>query len=174
MRGITLSTLVLAAVAIGHAGAGSSTRPADPEAGFRAFLQEFERGTARFINGDPGPWKALASRREDATLMGGWGIVARGWRDVGARYDWAATRFADSGAALEVEYVSTAVNGDLAYTVTVERSTPRLADGSAAAPMTLRVTHVFRREDGRWRLVHRHADPIMETTTPASVLQPPR
>jgi hypothetical protein len=25
-------------------------------------------------------------------------------------------------------------------------------------PMTLRVTHVLRRIDGEWRLVHRHAD----------------
>jgi hypothetical protein len=95
MLGITLSTLVLAAVAVGHIGARPSGDPSDTDAGFKAFLQEFERGTTRFINGDPGPWKALASRRDDATLMGGWGIVARGWRDVGARYDWAASRFAD-------------------------------------------------------------------------------
>jgi len=37
--------------------------------------------------------------------------------------------------------------------------------------MVLRVTHVFRRDAGAWRLVHRHADPLVNTTAPAAVLQ---
>ena len=40
-----------------------------------------------------------------------------------------------------------------------ERSAVRLADTPATAPMTLRVTYVFRKEDGRWKLLQRHADP---------------
>jgi ketosteroid isomerase-like protein len=75
-------------------------------------------------------------------------------------------------ARLTVEYLSSFVSGDLACTVAIERSTVRLADQAAPAPMNLRVTHVFRREDGQWKLVHRHADPLLETTTPGSVLQP--
>ena len=145
---------------------------ADDDRSFRAFLHDFERGTARFINGDPGPWKANVSQRHDVTLMGGWGIVARGWTDASARYDWAARRFVDSDAALKVEYVSTVVSGDLAYTASIERSTVRLADAPAPEPMALRVTHAFRKEDGRWKLLHRHADPLVETTAPASVLKP--
>ena len=31
-------------------------------------------------------------------------------------------------------------------------------DGGSVAPLTLRVTHVYRREDGEWKIVHRHAD----------------
>ena len=38
--------------------------------------------------------------------------------------------------------------------------------------MTLRVTHAFRKEDGRWKLLHRHADPLVETTAPGAVLKP--
>jgi ketosteroid isomerase-like protein len=148
----------------------TATLAADDQ-GFRTFLQDFEHATTRFINGDPGPWQALVSQRADVTLMGGWGIVARGWQDTSARYDWAARRFVESGAVLQVEYVSTVVSGDLACTVAIERSTPRLADAPAAAPMTLRVTHAFRREDGRWKLLHRHADPLIDTMAPASVLK---
>jgi ketosteroid isomerase-like protein len=141
------------------------------EASFRAFLSQFEEATRRFINGDPAPWKQHVPRRDDVTLMGGWGICEKGWAGVGGRYDWAAKRFRESGAALAVEYLSSAVSGDLAYTVTIERSVVRLAGEVADAPMVLRVTHAFRHEEGAWRLVHRHADPLVNTMSPAAVLQ---
>ena len=32
--------------------------------------------------------------------------------------------------------------------------------GAAPEPYELRVTQVFRREDGAWKVVHRHADPV--------------
>lgn len=53
-----------------------------------------------------------------------------------------------------------------------ERSAVRLADTPATAPMTLRVTYVFRKEDGRWKLLQRHADPLVETTARGFVMEP--
>jgi len=50
-----------------------------------------------------------------------------------------------------------------------ERRAVRLADTPATAPMTLRVTYVFGKEDGRWKLLHRHADPLVDTMAAASV-----
>jgi ketosteroid isomerase-like protein len=89
---------------------------------------------------------------------------------VGARYSWAAARFRESGAAPKFEYLSTGVCRDLGYTVAIERSQMHVAGQSQPAAMALRVTHVFRKESV-WKLVHRHADPLMETTAPAAVLQ---
>jgi ketosteroid isomerase-like protein len=48
-------------------------------------------------------------------------------------------------------------SGDLAYTVGFERGEVAIDDGSKK-PMIIRVTHVYRRFDDEWRLVHRHAD----------------
>ena len=31
-------------------------------------------------------------------------------------------------------------------------------DGGAPRPIKMRVTHIYRLEDGEWKLVHRHAD----------------
>jgi ketosteroid isomerase-like protein len=47
--------------------------------------------------------------------------------------------------------------GDLAYTVTFEHTAVSV-DGVPVEPYTLRVTQVYRREDGEWKVVHRHAD----------------
>ena len=80
---------------------------ADPSLG--AFLSRFEEATSRFINGDPTLLKQNASRRDDATIVGAWGAYERGWNEVGPRYDWAAARFKESGAEVEVEYLSSGV-----------------------------------------------------------------
>jgi ketosteroid isomerase-like protein len=53
-----------------------------------------------------------------------------------------------------------ACSGDLGYSVSLERGHAHLTAEEAAAPMVLRVTHVYRRVDGVWRVVHRHADPL--------------
>jgi ketosteroid isomerase-like protein len=37
--------------------------------------------------------------------------------------------------------------------------------------MSLGVTHLFRKEQGEWKLLHRHADPLMSKTAPAAVLR---
>jgi ketosteroid isomerase-like protein len=49
---------------------------------------------------------------------------------------------------------------DLAYEVGIERNWAKLGDATEKVPLSLRVTTVFRREDDRWKIVHRHADPI--------------
>jgi ketosteroid isomerase-like protein len=145
--------------------------PATPSGGFQAFLMKFEAATSGFLNGDPVAWKQIASHRDDVTIMGAWGAYEKGWGEVGARYDWAAQRFVASGAKMQVEYLASGESGDLAYTVAIERSTVRVIGEEKPASMALRVTHLFRKEDGAWKLIHRHADPLMGKTAPAATLQ---
>ncbi len=87
------------------------------------------------------------------------------------RYDWAGARFKDSGASLEVEYLAASVSGELAYTTAIEWAEVKLAGQDQPAPMALRVTHVFRKEDGGWKLMLRHADPLMVKMAPDAVLK---
>jgi ketosteroid isomerase-like protein len=152
----------------GPAPGGANTTPFK-EAALRAFLARFERATEAFINGNPQLWLELASRRDDATIMGGWGAYERGWNEVGPRYDWAAARFRPSGARLTVEYLAGGVSGDLAYTVAIERAESLVVGQDKARRHELRVTHFFRKEDGAWKLIHRHADPLMAKTAPDAV-----
>ena len=149
----------------------TSNRSSVSDASLRDFLATFEEGTRRFMNGDTTLWKENVSRRSDAMIMGAWGAYEKGWPEVSARYDWAGARFRDSGASLEIEYLTSFVSGDLAYTTAIERAHVQLVGQDGSAPMALRVTHVFRKEDGAWKLILRHADPLVVKTAPATVLQ---
>lgn len=141
------------------------------DAGLRGFLVGFREGTRRFMNGDAGLWLDNASRGDDVAIMGGWGGHETGWPAVEARYRWAAARFRDSGSALEVEKLTAFESGDLAVTTAIERAVVRIEGQPAPAPMALRVTQVFRREEGGWKLVLRHADPLVAKTASGAVLR---
>lgn len=137
---------------------------------FQQFLETFADGISGFLNGDAARWKAIASHRDDVTIMGAWGAAETGWAEVSPRYDWAAARFQPSGARVHIQYLAIGEHGDFGYTVTIERSSVRVIGTEAPAPMALRVTHLFRKENGAWRMIHRHADPLMSKTAPAEAL----
>jgi ketosteroid isomerase-like protein len=171
MQVLSIIAAVLSLSVVAIATVASQVASSDNDADFRTFLREFERGVGGFINGDPALWKQNASHRDDVTIMGAWGAFEKGWTEADRRYDWAAARFTKSGAVPRIEYIASDVSGDLAYTVAIERSAVRVVGQSGTAAMPLRVTHVFRKEDGAWKLVHRHADALMDKTAPDSVLK---
>lgn len=58
-----------------------------------------------------------------------------------------------------------------ALLVEVERHNVRMAGGREIVPLALRVTTVFRPEDGTWKVLHRHANPITSSWPPESTIQ---
>jgi ketosteroid isomerase-like protein len=123
------------------------------------------------MNGDTALWMENVSRGRDVMIMGAWGAYEKGWPEVQARYEWASARFRDNGAKLSVEYLTSVQSGDLAFTTAIERAEVKVAGQEKAAPMALRVTHIFRKGDGAWKLVLRHADPLVAKTAPDAVLE---
>ena len=90
------------------------------------------------------------------TLFAARGLVNAGTVDVTKTFKLVASTFSDA-LSFDWETLASGVAGDLAYTVAIERYTAS-ADGAPPAATELRATHVYRREDGHWRAVHRHAD----------------
>jgi len=82
----------------------------------------------------------------------------------------AASNYRD-GEAIGFENIAKYVTPDLAYIVEVERYKARVGVREDIHPVTLRVTSIFQPEDGVWKLVHRHADPITSTRPAESVVQ---
>jgi ketosteroid isomerase-like protein len=127
--------------------------------GFDDLSDRYHRALEAFIRGDPEPVLALWSRRDDATLANPFGPPVRGWeavRDAGMR---AASQVAD-GEAFSVEGISTFATTELAYEVEIHRFRARLGGAGESAPLSLRVTTIYRLEENGWRIAHRHADVI--------------
>ena len=95
------------------------------------------------------------STQEPVTVFGAEKTVI-GSDEARQVFRWLATRFSDL-TDYRFELVAGGASGDLAYTVGYEHITVSM-DGGPVAPLTLRVTHLYRREDGEWKTVHRHAD----------------
>jgi ketosteroid isomerase-like protein len=94
---------------------------------------------------------------------------ASGWAQVSETFRWLASRFANGELHLEV--IAAGVSGDLAYTVGYERLRASF-DGGPAGPIRLRVTHIYRRENGEWKIVHRHGYPLETARIRLVNLQP--
>lgn len=152
--------------------AQTEVRPtAAADSSLQAFLPQWETAQSRFVTGDPTLWKQNASQRDDVTILGAFGGYEKGWNEVGPRYDWASSQYKDSGAKMKVEYLNTGVSGDLGFTVAIERQEEVRLAGQNPTQRALRVTQIFRKEGGAWKLMHRHADPLMEKKAPAAVQQ---
>ena len=108
-------------------------------------------------NGNAAPRKAMWSTTDPLTLFGA-AMMTTGWAEIEATFDRLATRFSDC-TSFDIEVVAAGVSGDLAYLVAFEHTTASIG-GDPTAPYSLRVTTIFRREAGAWKVIHRHADPL--------------
>ena len=134
------------------------------------FIEQDHRAIDALLKGDPEPIKKLFSRRDDVTLANPFGPPARGWNKVAETVERAASVFRE-GEATGYERISEYATADLAYIVEIEREQAKLGTADEVTPFSLRATTIFRREDGNWRIAHRHADPITSPRSPESLLQ---
>jgi ketosteroid isomerase-like protein len=120
------------------------------------FVPRQEAADTEIHNGDPGPRMKLWSHEDPVTVLGAFGVAASGWKEVSEMFQWVADQFS-RGESFRLEIIAAGVSGDLAYTVGYEHSMAARGDGPVK-PNRLRVTHVYRRENGEWKVVHRHGD----------------
>lgn len=123
--------------------------------------EEFRRAVDRnyaalhsLVNGDPRPIREVWSHEDDVISFLGFGGYEKGWEEVRNRFDWVAGRF--GGGETSTTELSVNCSGDLGYTIELEHRDTKI-DGEPKR-FTLRVTHIYRREAGVWKVVHRHAD----------------
>ena len=124
---------------------------------FEAFLHEADAAQLEFQQGRPARYQALWSHEPDVTLAGGFGgKFEQGWPDVSARLEWASSQFRNGRN--EIHRISHGATGTHGYLIQTEHLTFNTPGQEATVQRDYRVTMLFRRENGSWRIIHRHAD----------------
>ncbi len=117
-------------------------------------------GNAWMCGDFDGGYGAVLTERDDASIYGPFGGPAvnstRMWTDVGRV---GVKQFRNGHA--KVRLVQSYASGDLLVLVLLEEQSGEVG-GVHDQPWSLRVTQVYRRENGKWRVVHRHADPLVK------------
>ena len=120
-----------------------------------------------FRNGDAEPRLALWSRVEPVSWLGQYGGLATGTAEVTEHFNGVASRFSDVREFC-FEVIAADVHGDAAYCVGFEHFLGSF-DRRPDIVMTHRVSRVYRRENGDWRIAHGHGD-----VAPMATRWPPR
>ena len=103
-------------------------------------------------NGDAGQRRAIWSRNDPVTVLGAW-KNAIGQQELDELFDHLADSFSDC-TSYEFELLEAEVRGDTAYTVGFEHTSASV--NGVPRTYTLRATQIYRREDGAWKVAHRH------------------
>jgi ketosteroid isomerase-like protein len=129
-----------------------------------ALIARWSEAAQLYLDGDLRAYAAIARHADDYTLLPPSGGDARfGFDGSDDAVEWTARTF--RGGHVEFEVLQTYSSGDLAVLVAVERQTGEVGE-LPPQDWSLRLTLVFRREGSQWRLVHRHADPLVRPVTP--------
>jgi len=135
-----------------------------------ALIERYHDALLVLTGGDAEPLKAMWSHEDDVTLSNPWGPTRRGTSDAVAGMEFAASNFRDGTPRSEPhERLALFVSDELALLVENEYWRMKVRGADEPSDVDLRVTSAFRREDGAWKVIHRHADPITRPN-PAGVI----
>ncbi len=126
-------------------------------------LNEFHKGRPEFI-------LDMFSERDDVSLANPLGPTVRGRKKVVETAERAASNYRE-GEPIRFETVVKVVTPDLAFVVENERSRVKVGGSEDFSTVALRVTAIFRPEEGVWMIVHRHADTIISRRPAESLIE---
>ncbi len=132
-------------------------------------MEKYHQSLDAFAKGDPKPFQALYSRKEDATLANPFGDITHGWESIKRITDRAATFYREGWYTFE--NIVKNKNSQFAYLVETEHYNAKMFGNKEVSVGSLRVTSVFRKEEGVWKTVHRQADPLVAEQSFESVLK---
>jgi ketosteroid isomerase-like protein len=125
------------------------------ELAVRKTADQFYDALNTMFSGDIAPMKSVWSHADDVAYMGPGGSIKLGWNKVWK--DWEAQAARKLGGKVEPKDVHFVVGDDIAimYAREVGENTNI---GGKHEKVDIRVTNMFRKEDGDWKLIGHHTD----------------
>ena len=133
-------------------------------------IEQFQQAGNAFHAGNPEPMLQMFSRRQNVSVANPWSPAVRGRNNVEATVRRARLNYRD-GEPVAYEIIAKVVTPELAFIVENERSRAKVGGSQEFSRVALRATVIFRKEANEWRIVHRHADPIVSEQPVESIIQ---
>lgn len=166
---ITRSIRFLAAaaflIALTPTPAGAKT----PSPALESTITESHEALRKILGGDPSGYAALFADRDDITLGNPFGPFGKGRAAVLKALANAATKYRD-GTVVAVDRVALYGDGKIVVLVEIEHGRAKLGASPDLKDFAARVTSVYEKIGPHWKLVHRHADPIVSARPAESML----
>lgn len=124
---------------------------------FAEFIKTREAASNAYISGDAKPFLAIAAKELPATFFSPGSDYVAGTKEVLEAHEKGAENF-EAFDKNEFETLQMAADTDIAYWVGLQKCVVRMKGKIGPIPMTIRLTEIFRRENGEWKIVHRHGD----------------
>ncbi len=113
-------------------------------------------------DGDAAPRRAIWSSNDPVTVLGAW-QSATGQHELSDLFGQLEAAFSNC-TSYAFDIIAADVIGDMAYTVGYEHT--QASVNQEPRKYSLRATQIYRREDGEWKVAHRHADTVPEVEGP--------
>lgn len=126
---------------------------------FKDYMERRIEASDAFVAGDVGPLLRISATASPATIFPPNGICVQGADTVNTFNAEGAASFAP-GSSNSFEIMHSGESDTLAYWTGIQHSTVVMKGKDEPVPMALRVTEIFRKDNGEWKLIHRHADPF--------------
>ncbi|MFC3108671.1 YybH family protein [Undibacterium arcticum] len=120
----------------------------------RKASEQFYAALNNMANGDPRPMSDIWSHGATVTAMHPIGGQQVGWDKVRESFQQVAQIASEGRVRLDDQMIQ--VTGDLAYELGSERGQAKF--GGQQVTLDHRVTNIYRREAGSWKIVHHHTD----------------
>jgi len=161
-RRLAMAALLAPPLAMRTAISEAAPQAAIDEVALKELLARAEAASSAFMRGDMKTYLELINIAPDYTLMQPFGgPFSRGFDRSPERLAELASYFQDGGVKMEL--VQAYTSGDMAVLAVIEWGHGKV--GGLDQKWPLRVTLVFRLENGEWQLAHRHADPLVHKIT---------
>ena len=135
----------------------------------RSASKQFYEGLNRMLNGNAEPLRDIWLHSTAVTAMHPIGGRQVGWDAVRASFEKVAELASDGKVELKDQIIQ--VMGDVAYEAGVEHG--RLKFAGKQITIEHRVTNIYQREAGVWKMTHHHTDTSPAMQDVLSMLQTP-
>jgi len=134
---------------------------------FETMVEQTHLALKDFFKGNSESYSKLFSSAQDISLLGAQGGISVGPKEVIQHLTTRASWF-QAGENVSWERLVKVSTPDLSYLVEVERFDAKVGGTDDIIHVALRVTTIFRRENGQWKVIHRQGDPLVSRIDPAT------